>query len=73
MNGAVIDIHLADTQLVGIGMRQYLFDFTDNNAVKTSCQFFGTFYLDSGHGKVKGQTFQVYIVRDFYIIFDPVE
>ena len=69
---AVSDVHLADTELIRIGVRKDFQDLSDDHLVKTACQFFHAFHLDRIHGEVIGKFLQFDIFREVNIIPDPI-
>ena len=70
---AAADVGAADTQLIRVGVRQDLLDLTHHHIVERSAQIDGVLHLHGGHGQVIGQTLQIHILRQLYIVPDPIQ
>ena len=70
---AAADVGAADTQLIRVGVGQDLLDLTHHHIVERSAQIDGVLHLHGGHGQVIGQTLQIHILRQLYIIPDPIQ
>ena len=70
---AATDIRPADPQLVGVGMGADLRHYAHQHMLEALGQVLGPLHLHGGHGQVIGQTGQVHILRELYIILDPIQ
>ena len=70
---AAADVRFADPQLVGVGMGADLRHHAHQHMLEALGQVLGPLHLHGGHGQVIGQTGQVHILRELYIILDPIQ
>ena len=67
------DVSLADFQLVGVGMLLDGGDKTHHHAAEILGQIRGVLHLHGGHGQVVGKALEIHIVRELYIVLDPIQ
>ena len=67
------DIHSADTEFVGVRMREDFLDHADDNSVIAAREFLHALDLDGGHGEIVGEALQVELCGEIDEIFYPVE
>ena len=69
----VSDIHLANSELVCVGVRKDLLDLSDDDLVKALCKILSALNLNGRHSKVIREAGKLHIFGDLYEIFDPIK